>query len=253
MPILTVGETQIPYVLKRSGTGERARITVTPEIVEVIVPEDATGEQIDGALHRRRSWIFEQRHRMLEVSSNAPSVYRFTSGAKVPYRGRLMRLTVVPTDDTLVHVSYRNGFYVECPTSLPESSRDPLIEDALRLWFKKRLRDDVSAFVRRHGGSNDLIPKDFRIKDQKHLWGSCGKDRIVNLNWHLVFAPKTVLEYAVVHELCHLRHRNHDRSFWGLVASILPGYEDRKSWLEKNEHLLGMRRIDSMPGELWRR
>jgi predicted metal-dependent hydrolase len=62
-----------------------------------------------------------------------------------------------------------------------------------------------------------------RIKDQKHVWGSCGPDRIVNLNWHLIFAPKTVLEYAVVHELCHLRHRNHDRSFWGAGRHTLAG------------------------------
>jgi hypothetical protein len=72
-----------------------------------------------------------------------------------------------------------------------------------------------------------------RIKDQKHVWGSCGPDRIVNLNWHLIFAPKTVLEYAVVHELCHLRHRNHDRSFWGgwSAHSCRIGRPGRRGWI----------------------
>jgi hypothetical protein len=83
-----------------------------------------------------------------------------------------------------------------------------------------------------------------RIKDQKHVWGSCGIDRVVNLNWQLVFAPRTVLEYAVVHELCHLRHRNHDRSFWGLVGTILPDWEARKVWLDQNEHVLTLRRME---------
>ncbi|CCQ72763.1 M48 family metallopeptidase [Magnetospira sp. QH-2] len=244
MPILTVGKTHIPYVLKRFGFGERARITVTPEMVEVIVPEGTLDEQIDGALHRRRAWIFEQHIRMQEAAANIPSIHRFRSGSKIPYRGRMIRLQVVPTDDSLVHVSYRNGFLIECPTSLPESTRDILIEDALNLWLKKRLRLDIAQFVRRHGEPNGLVPKDFRIKDQKHLWGSCGQDRIINLNWHLIFAPKTVLEYAVAHELCHLQHRKHNRSFWGLVAFIVPDFEARKTWLQRNENLLTVRRIE---------
>jgi predicted metal-dependent hydrolase len=59
----------------------------------------------------------------------------------------------------------------------------------------------------------------------------------------LIFAPKTVLEYAVVHELCHLRHRTHDRDFWGLVGTILPNWEAKKAWLDQNEQFLELRRV----------
>jgi len=96
----------------------------------------------------------------------------------------------------------------------------------------------VEEIIRRLGHPNDLKPRRHEIKDQKHLWGSCGHDRSINLNWQLIFAPKSVLEYAVVHELCHLRHRNHDTSFWSLVGGILPDWETRKAWLDRNEHML---------------
>ena len=75
------------------------------------------------------------------------------------------------------------------------------------------------------------------------MWGSCGKDRSVNLNWHLIFGPRTVLEYAVVHELCHLRHGNHDSAFWTLVGTILPDWKSRKAWLDRNEQFLSLRRV----------
>ena len=131
----------------------------------------------------------------------------------------------------------------------PARSRSALVthssSSALRLWLRKRLGEDAQAFVREHGEPNALKPKAVRIKDQKHLWGSCGRGRIVNLNWHLIFAPKPVLEYAVVHELCHMRHRNHDFAFWRLVGSLLPDWKARKAWLEANEHLLTLRRISS--------
>ncbi|WP_281040275.1 M48 metallopeptidase family protein [Rhizobium ruizarguesonis] len=104
----------------------------------------------------------------------------------------------------------------------------------LRLWLKRRVRDDARDLVRRHGERDGLKPRGVRIKDQKHMWGSCGQDRQINLNWHLIFAPTPVLEYAVVHEMCHLRNRNHEPEFWNLVGRILPDWEARKAWLDKN-------------------
>lgn len=250
MPVLTIGDAEIPYSLLRSDTATRARITVTPERVEIVVPTAATDAEIAGVLHRRRAWLFEQTSGMAERMAKSNAVRRFVSGAKIPYRGRLMRLRVEPCDDTLVSVAYRNGFLVGCPRSLAPASHDELIESALRLWLRKRLRQDVADLVRRHGEPNGLKPRGVRIKDQKHVWGSCGIDRIVTLNWQLVFAPRTVLEYAVVHELSHLRHRNHDRPFWGQVATILPDWEVRKAWLDQNEHVLMLRRIEpeGVPG-----
>ncbi len=134
MPVLTIGNTEIPYELKRVGTCEKARITVTPERVEVVVPPTATDEQITDAVHRRRQWIFDQTRKMRETAERSPSLSRFVSGAKIPFRGRMTRLKVGSTDDTLVHVSYRNGLYIEYPTSASPHSQDMLIEDALRLW-----------------------------------------------------------------------------------------------------------------------
>ena len=244
MPHLSIGNTDIPYALRRNGTSAKAKITVTPDGVEVVVPADASETQITQAIERRRRWIFEQTRKMRDAAEKSPSISRFVSGAKIPFRGRMMRLNVVSTHDTLVHISYRNGFLIEYPASAAAQSRDMLIEDALRLWFKKRLRHDIAEIVRRHGPKNDLCPKSWRIKDQKHLWGSCGRDRVININWHLIFAPKTVLEYAVIHELCHLRHRNHDKPFWNLVGAILPDYATRKAWLEQNAHLLALHKIE---------
>ncbi len=249
MPTLAIGNTCIDYVLKRSDSATRARITVTPKSVEVLVPAAATAEEIAGVLARRRAWLFEQTRRMAAQEAQANRVYRFVTGAKVPYRGRLMRLWVEGADDVeQVDVAYRNGFVIRYPRATLPSSKDDLIESALRLWLRKRLRADVAEFVGRHGERQGLKPKGFVVKEQKHLWGSCGRDGVVNLNWHLIFAPKTVLEYAVVHELCHLRHRSHDIAFWNLVGSILPDWQARKAWLDQNERFLSLDRLDGLDG-----
>lgn len=249
MPVLKVGEILIPYELRKSQKATRARLTVTPNAIEVVVPASVTDDDIAAMLHQRRAWLLEQTRRMAELAAQAEAnaISHFVSGAKIPFRGRMMRLTVEPTDGAIVEVSYRNGFVVGYPRKTSKVARDSLIETAIRLWFRKRLREDVGEVVRRFGHPNDLRPKRLEIKDQKHLWGSCGQDRVLNLNWHLIFAPKPVLEYAVVHELCHLQHRNHDASFWNLVGTIMPDWEKRKAWLDANEHFLEMRRLASNP------
>lgn len=243
MPVLTIGQTEIAYTLTRTGKSHSVRITVTPDTVEVIAPNHASDGDVAKALERRRQWIFEETRKMQERAASLTRLTHFATGAKIPYRGRMMRLTVVPSEDSLVHVSYSNGFLVTCPTGLEDTLKDTMIEEALRLWLKKKLREDVAVLVKKYGTAYDLKPKGYRVKEQKHMWGSCGQDRVININWHLIFAPKTVLEYAVIHELCHLRHRNHDQAFWRLVRTILPDYEVRKGWLDKNEHMLALGKV----------
>lgn len=244
MPTFRIGSQEIEYTLRRSAKAKKASLSVTPQSFELLVPEAATDDQINAVLERRRAWIIETVQHMQERAKAQTRVYQFVTGAKIPYRGRMTKMTVEPFDGPLVEVSFRNGFQIRKPANLPQEASDDIIETALRLWLKHRVRDDARAFARHHGERLGLKPRGVQIKDQKHMWGSCGQDRQINLNWHLIFAPKPVLEYAVVHEMCHLKHRNHEPEFWGLVGRILPDWEARKAWLDRNEHLLGWERVE---------
>jgi len=245
MPVYRIGEREIEYTLLRSPQARKASLSVTPQSFDLLVPEGATEEQIYAVLERRRGWIIETVQHMQERARAQTRVYQFVTGAKIPYRGRMTKLTIEPFEGSLVEVSFHNGFQIRKPHDLSPDASDSIIESALRLWLKRRVRDDARDFVRRQGERHGLKPRGVQIKDQKHMWGSCGKDRQINLNWHLIFAPKPVLEYAVVHEMCHLKHRNHEPEFWDLVGRVLPDWKDRKAWLDKNEHLLGWEKVET--------
>lgn len=72
------------------------------------------------------------------------------------------------------------------------------------------------------------------IRDQKTRWGSCGGTGSLSFNFRLLLAPPEVLDYVVVHELCHRREMNHSAAFWAQVARILPDYPLRRAWLKEN-------------------
>lgn len=72
------------------------------------------------------------------------------------------------------------------------------------------------------------------IRDQKTRWGSCSSRGTLSFNYRLIFAPPKVLDYVVVHELCHLTHMDHSKNFWNMVESIMPEYKEYKLWLREH-------------------
>ena len=86
------------------------------------------------------------------------------------------------------------------------------------------------------------------IKDQRTLWGSCSGKRNLNFNRRLAAAPPEVLDYVVIHELCHLREMNHSKRFWALVAEACPDYAARRKWLKDNSTLLRSKSLQAVLG-----
>ena len=96
--------------------------------------------------------------------------------------------------------------------------------EAAREYFPKR----VAYFLRLTGGSYERIT----IRDQKTRWGSCSAKGTLSFNWRLMLAPPAVLDYVVVHELCHLTHMDHSAAFWALVEQVCPDYRTHRKWLK---------------------
>lgn len=65
-------------------------------------------------------------------------------------------------------------------------------------------------------------------------WASCTKNNELLFNWRSVMAPSNILDYIIVHELCHMKYKNHSKEFWDSVCEILPDYEIRREWLKNN-------------------
>ena len=72
------------------------------------------------------------------------------------------------------------------------------------------------------------------LRNQRTRWASCSVQRTLSFNWRLVMAPPDVIDYVVIHELAHLRERNHTRRFWQLVRQYDPDYEQHVEWLKEN-------------------
>lgn len=104
----------------------------------------------------------------------------------------------------------------------------PREEDALRQKAKEILPERVRLYGERMG----LTPAGIRITGAKTRFGSCSGKNSLNFSWRLMACPMEAVDYVVVHELAHIRHKNHGREFYRLIESVLPDYKDRQKILK---------------------
>lgn len=124
-----------------------------------------------------------------------------------------MKLTITRKTSPEVEVTYQSGFKITLPEYVTDDVQDIIVQDALKFWIKQKIKQDIKEIVNRYARRHDLQPKGIKVKEQKHLWGSCSINGTIQLNWHLIYAPKSVLEYTFLHELCHIKHRSHGSEF----------------------------------------
>ena len=181
----------------------------------------------------KTSWIIRQRARVLEQQEvNTPKQY--VTGEKFLYLGQEYELEVRISQGRAKMVGLVEDKIVLFSKTDNEAEVQKILTDwyvkQAKIWIAKR----VHFFANQMGESFHSIT----IKNQKKRWGSCSSARNLNFNWRLIMAPEEVIDYVVVHELCHLRQMNHSKAFWNEVENVLPDYKVRKKWLDENGRYL---------------
>ena len=105
----------------------------------------------------------------------------------------------------------------------------------LKKWFVNKILLYSKNYADIVSKSLNLNIKAIKISNSFNYWGSCNSAGVIHLNWRLIFAPTRVLEYIIVHELCHLKEFNHTKNFWMLVKKFCPDYKNQILWLKKND------------------
>lgn len=107
-----------------------------------------------------------------------------------------------------------------------------------REWYINTANEIIIPKAKAIANQIGVSYNNINIIDLKFRWGSCTPKDNIHLNWRLIKAPMSVIEYIIVHELTHLLEANHTAEFWNRIAAKLPNYEEAKEWLKENGHEL---------------
>lgn len=115
---------------------------------------------------------------------------------------------------------------------------DDKIASILTFHLKKLMKMEVEKYAHLKAQELDVKYSRISIKDTSSRWGSCSSSGALSFSWRLILAPRNVMEYVVVHELCHLIEMNHSHRFWNLVDKTYPQHHEARLWLKKNGKIL---------------
>lgn len=185
-------------------------------------PERATRARLEAFIHEKRTWVY-QKMAEKEALRRAVPIREYVSGESFPYLGRSYRLLLVNRQDAPLRLDTGRFRLLRSEVGQGRSHFIRWYTEHGRTWLRRR----VEALAPRIG----VEPGAVHVRDLGYRWGSCGRGRTVNFNWATVLLPQRLVEYVVVHELVHLRERNHTPEFWRRVERVLPDYARRKAWL----------------------
>lgn len=224
---------EFPVEVIRTGRKKSASIYLDGEGVKVRVPEGLPDNRVRDLISRKSPWI---KRKLREAETAVPPRPReFVSGETFCYLGRNYRLKVLPGDTTSLKLK---GGYLEA--NIPSSSRTQENDVSFLLvdWYQRHARERLEEKTRRYAKILQVKPGSVSVKDYKSQWGSCSAKGDISYNWRIVMAPHRIVDYVVVHELCHLLEHNHSPAYWCHVERILPDFRECREWLRRNSERL---------------
>lgn len=206
----------------------------SPTDVRLIIPHTVAVREGREFLLSRKQWVTEKlsemRLKFAEETLRPSPRLQWNGEDRIPLRGREVRIQVFASRLRKPAVKLGNDqieIFAPAAAYKKAATLERILRDALRNEAKAEATRMLEAEAQRLR-VNYSGP---RIADQKTLWGSCTAENRISLSWRLVMAPPEVMRYVVVHELCHVRHHNHSKRFWNLVARQMPDFETHRRWL----------------------
>ncbi|MEH7482465.1 SprT family zinc-dependent metalloprotease [Neobacillus drentensis] len=195
--------------------------------VEIQAPKGTSDELILQLLEEKWDWI-QQKSTEMKDRRLGQKVKVYDHGETFLYLGNDYPIQVSQDinikQDYVVLEGDKLYIYVK-------QLEDEKIKQALKRFYYQQCKTLVERSIRSYQSNFKIKPRSIRISDNNKNWGTCDSRQQLTFNWKLAMAPLKVIDYVVVHEMCHMVHLNHDRSFWRLVGKIIPEYEQMENWL----------------------
>jgi predicted metal-dependent hydrolase len=195
--------------------------------VEVQAPKGTPDERVIQLLEEK--WeLIQQKLTEMKDMLQGPQEKVYDHGESFLYLGNTYPIQIFQdmniTQDYVVFEGVKLHIYVK-------QLEDEKIKQALKRFYYQQCKALVEKSISSYQSNFKTKPRSIRISDNKKTWGTCDSKLQLTFNWRLAMAPLEVIDYVVVHEMCHMVHLNHDRSFWRLVGKIMPDYKEKENWL----------------------
>jgi predicted metal-dependent hydrolase len=186
--------------------------------------------EIEKFIEEKQSWIVKK------ISEKERSIRKaekeFIPGQEFLYLGELYPLEIQDTHHGEHPLKLSFGRFVLDGHHV-KGARGLFIQ-----WYKKEARARIMERMDYYSHRLHLFPKGIKITSAKYRWGSCSRDNRLCFSWRIIMASLSIIDYILIHELVHIKEKNHSKRFWNDLESIIPDYRKHRLWLKEHGHSL---------------
>ncbi|MBO5362707.1 MAG: M48 family metallopeptidase [Clostridia bacterium] len=187
--------------------------------VTVRAPLKYPDEKIREFLAQKESWILKHKQRMAGAGIRLPG--ETLDGYELLLLGEKHLITLYDGKSVRFAAEEKRIW-------LPRNNA----ENKLRAWIKQNADRIFKEATKRRAEEMGVAYQSVTVSSARTKWGSCTGDNRLSFSFRLLYAPKDVIDYVIVHELSHTLHHDHSKSFWGCVESVVPDYKVKRKWLK---------------------
>ncbi|MBD3245482.1 MAG: DUF45 domain-containing protein [Candidatus Omnitrophica bacterium] len=223
------------FTVERGGRRKTVAVIITPENkIQVKIPRSFPEGKIPHILEKKRRWI-EKTFRFNREVRRPYVPKRFLEGERFLFLGSSYGLRFA-AGEVSPHIDSQKNLLVY----LPEERRPDrdFVQKEVSGWYREQARRVLIPRCAEYARRIRVAMPDIRIKSLTRSWGRCSAAGKISFAWNIVMAPLFIVDYIVVHELCHLQHLNHSPRFWREVAAYSPRFRECREWIRVHQGML---------------
>jgi predicted metal-dependent hydrolase len=205
--------------LRKLRQSRNMKISVRPEGVLVTMPLYVSFGEAEGFLDNHTDWALQAMKRLVDKKAKAQTT--FTPDTEFGTYSRKVQL--IPAERHSVHVDIRPGLveiYYPAARQINDPALQATIRKAVEHAWRVEAHEVLPARLQQLAAQHGLYYKKLTIRSSRTCWGSCSPDNSINLSLHLMHLPDHLIDYIILHELCHTVHKNHGDAFWDLLDRV---------------------------------
>lgn len=193
--------------------------------ITVRAPMRCSEERIFAFLQEKERWIVRQKSKMKGAGICLPP--ENLHGYRFLLLGKLCKICL--TDEKFIRLNET----ADC-LFLPKNNA----QARLKKWLKDNALRIFTLTTEQRANGMGVSFTSIGITHARGKWGSCSADNKLRFAYRLIYAPKDVIDYVIVHELAHVKHKNHSKNFWSEVEKFVPDYKEKRKWLKEHGILM---------------
>ena len=228
-----IGKVSLEVLIEYTNRKRTISLQLKDNKIIIKAPRTVSRKNLDEVIQKKQKWI--KQRAILNFEAQNLKNREFIDNDKFFFRGEEYHLSLILGREEAVKIE--GGLLLVSYVDDKSIGRDT-IKRLLEDWYLHESTKILKARTEELAQQMKVQPCGITVKNYNSKWGSCTANNKISYNWRIIMAPDCIVDYLIIHELCHIIEHNHSKNFWDYVGTYCEDFQKKRKWLRENGHML---------------